>query len=129
MTDKVYIDAELIADTRESEQKLGFRNVAATERRMLFQADEAYVEMLIPAENTRDPAGGWLFGQFIRHTEALLDKFDSPIYAILEGVDGLTGAVRVTEDGEFAVPFQTCGDFTLRLEPRGGPTVRAKFTH
>ncbi len=129
MTDKVYIDAEMIADTRDCEKKLGFRNVAATERRMLFEAGEAYMEMLIPAENTGDPAGGWLFGQFIRHTDELLDMFAHPIYAILEGGDGLTGAVRVTEDGEFAVPFQTCGEFTLRLEPRSGPTVRAKFTH
>ena len=29
---KTYIDAELIADTRDGEQKLGFRNVAPAER-------------------------------------------------------------------------------------------------
>ena len=49
---RTYVDAELIADTRDSEQKLGFRNVAPAERRMLFQAGETYVELLIPPEGS-----------------------------------------------------------------------------
>jgi len=128
MTKMVYIDAEVIADTRDCEKKLGFRNAVLNERRMLFEAGEAYMELLIPTETATEPSSGWLFGQFIRHTDELLERFQAPLYAILEGVDGLTGAVRVTEDGEFAIPFQTRGDFTLRIEPRAGPTVRVKFT-
>ena len=46
--DKVYIEAELVADTRTSEQQLGFRNVGARERRMLYQAEDTYVELLVP---------------------------------------------------------------------------------
>ena len=129
MAEKVYIDAELIADTRDGEQKLGFRNVAPTERRMLYQAGETYVELLIPPEGSSNYEGGWLFGQFIRHTDETKAQFDPPIYAVLQGAGGLTGAAKMTEEGEFAVPFQESGEFTLTLEPRTGPTVRLSFAH
>ena len=126
---KTYLDAELIADTRDSEQKLGFRNVAASERRMLFQADETYIELLIPPEGSVNFEGGWLFGQFIRHTDEVKGRYEPPIYAVLQGPKGLTGAAKMTEEGEFAVPFQETGDFRLTLEPRSGPAVRLSFTH
>ena len=130
MTDdgKKYVEAELIADTRDSEQKLGFRNVAPSERRMLFQAGDTYVELLIPPEGSAGD-GGWLFGQFIRHTEEVKEQYEPPIYAVLQGPEGLTGAAKMTEEGEFAVPFQESGDFTLNLEPRSGPVVRLSFSH
>lgn len=124
-----YLEAELIADTREGGQKLGFRDVTQTERRLLFQAGDAYVELLIPPENNVTHDGGWLFGQFIRHTEAVKAQFVPPIYAVLQGPSGLTGAARMTQEGEFAVPFQETGDFCLSLQPRDGPTVRLSFAH
>jgi hypothetical protein len=124
-----HVDAELIADTRDSEQKLGFRNVAPSERRMLFQAGETYIELLIPPEGGMNFDGGWLFGQFIRHTDEVRQQFEPPIYAVLMGPKGLTGAAKMTEEGEFAVPFQETGDFSLSLEPRDGPTVRLAFSH
>ena len=126
---KVYVDAELIADTRDSEQKLGFRNVAPTERRMLFQAGETYVELLIPPEGSMNFDGGWLFGQFIRHSDEVKGRYEPPIYAVLQGTNGLTGAAKMTDEGEFAVPFQETGEFCLTLEPRHGPTVRLSFSH
>lgn len=128
-TGKVYVEAELIADTRDSEQKLGFRNVAPAERRMLFQAGEAYIELLIPPEGTMGSDGGWLFGQFIRHTDEVKQQFEPPIYAVLAGPERLSGAAKMTEEGEFAVPFQERGRFKLTLEPRNGPCVRLAFSH
>jgi hypothetical protein len=128
-TEKVYVDAELIADTRDSGQKLGFRNVAPAERRMLFQAGDTYIELLIPPEGASEADGGWLFGQFIRHTEEVKQQFGPPIYAVLAGPKGLSGAAKMTEEGEFAVPFQERGAFSLSLEPRNGPTVRLAFSH
>jgi len=126
---RTYVDAELIADTRDSEQKLGFRNVAPAERRMLFQAGDTYVELLIPPEGTTSHDGGWLFGQFIRHSDEVKAQYEPPIYAVLQGANGLTGAAKMTEEGEFAVPFQQTGDFSLTIEPRSGPTVRLAFSH
>lgn len=126
---KSYLDAELLADTRDGEQKLGFRNVAATERRLLYRAGESYVELLIPPEDSMSRDGGWLFGQFIRPSDEVKEQFGTPIYAVLQGPSGLTGAARMTPEGEFAVPFQESGDFRLSLEPREGPTVRLAFSH
>lgn len=123
------LEGELIADTRDGGQKLGFRDVAQTERRLLFQAGDAYVELLIPPENSVNHDGGWLFGQFIRHTDEVKAQFAPPIYAVLQGPSGLTGAARMTQEGEFAVPFQETGDFCLSLQPHNGPTVRLAFSH
>lgn len=127
--DKTYVNAQLIADTRNSEEQLGFRNVGARERRMLFQADDAYVELLVPNEGHESLDGGWLYGQFITPTPETVDRFTPPLYASLMGEQGCTGAARLTAVGDFAVPFWEPGDFELHIEPADGPTVRVSFTH
>ncbi len=124
---KVYIDAKLVADTRTSEQQLGFRNVGARERRMLYQADDAYVELLVPHEGHDTLEGGWLYGQFITPTDESAARFEQPIYAVLVGEEGMTGAAKMTPVGDFAVPYREPGDFELMLEPKQGPTVRVRF--
>lgn len=125
---KIYLDAELIADTRTSEEQLGFRNVGARERRMLYQAGDAYVELLVPHEGSDSLTGGWLYGQLITPTEASAARFEQPTYASLMGEKGCTGAARLTEVGDFAVPFWEPGDFELHIEPAKGPTVRVAFS-
>ncbi len=126
--EKLYIDAELIADTRTSEQQLGFRNVGARERRMLYQAGDTYVELLVPHEGHETLEGGWLYGQFITPTEESAARYEPPVYAVLVGDKGMTGAAKMTPVGDFAVPYHEPGDFELMLEPKAGPTVRVKFT-
>lgn len=127
--EKTYVDAQLIADTRNSEEQLGFRNVGARERRMLFQADETYVELLVPNEGHESLDGGWLYGQFITPTPETAERFQPPLYASLMGAQGCTGAARLTAVGDFAVPFWEPGDFELHIEPADGPTVRVAFSH
>lgn len=125
--EKVYIEAELVADTRTSEQQLGFRNVGARERRMLYQAEDTYVELLVPHEGHDTLEGGWLYGQFITPTEESTARFEPPMYAVLVGEAGMTGAAKMTPVGDFAVPYREPGAFELMLEPKRGPTVRVKF--
>lgn len=127
--DANYLDAELIADTRNSEEQLGFRNVGARERRMLFQAEDAYIELLVPNEGHESLEGGWLYGQFITPTDETAKRFQPPLYASLMGEKGCTGAARLTGVGDFAVPFWEPGDFQLHIEPATGPTVRVAFSH
>ncbi len=127
--DKTFLEAVLIADTRNSEEQLGFRNVGARERRMLFQAGDAYVELLVPNEGHESLDGGWLYGQFITPNEEVADRFKPPLYAALMGETGCTGAARLTSVGDFAVPFWEPGDFELHIEPADGPTVRVAFAH
>jgi hypothetical protein len=130
MTNRNTIEAELVADTRNSEQRLGFRNVASAERRLLFRTGDAYIELRVPPAATETETGGWLYGQFIlpdpgASTEA--GRFEKPIYAVLQGSHGVTGAVRTTDMGDFAVPFSGAGDFVLNIEPATGPIVQARF--
>ena len=127
--EKPVVKAKLIADTRNSEEQLGFRNVGARERRMLFQADDAYVELLVPNEGHESLDGGWLYGQFITPGEETAERFKPPLYASLVGNQGCTGAARLTAVGDFAVPFWDTGDFTLNIEPAEGPVVQVEFTH
>ncbi len=125
---KDIIDAELVADTRTSEQQLGFRNVGARERRMLYQAEDTYVELLVPQEGHDTLEGGWLYGQFITPTDEAAARFEPPVYAVLVGEHGMTGAAKMTPVGDFAVPYREPGNFELLLEPKKGPTVRVTFT-
>ena len=126
MTKKETIEAELVADTRDSEERLGFRNVTSTERRLLFRTGQAYIELRVPPTPEASEAGGWLYGQFIVPPDET-DRYGRPIYAVLQGSKGVTGAVRATDMGDFAVPFSGSGDFVLNIEPSDGPVVKARF--
>ncbi len=127
--ERVYMDAVLIADTRCGEVQLGFRNLCLNERRMLFQANDAYVELLVPSEAHESLEGGWLYGQFITPTEEARAGHAAPVYAVLAGEEGMTGAARATPLGDFTLPCQHPGSFELLLEPRTGPTIRVRFDH
>ena len=126
MTLQSFREAELVADTRDSEKRLGFRNVASAERRILFRSGDAYIELRVPPTAGESSEGGWLYGQFIVPEDSS-EPFEKPIYAVLKGSKGATGAVRTTDTGEFAVPFRGRGDFVLNIEPASGPVVRARF--
>lgn len=126
MTQRDSIEAELVADTRDSEERLGFRNVASAERRLLYRTGDAYIELRVPPPAGSPGAGGWLYGQFILPDDSP-QEFERPIYAVLQGSKGVTGAVRTTDMGDFAVPFNGDGDFVLNIEPAKGPVIRARF--
>lgn len=126
MTVQDHRQAELVADTRDSEKRLGFRNVASAERRLLFRSGDAYIELRVPPAAGESTEGGWLYGQFIVPDDAS-ESFEKPIYAVLKGSKGVTGAVRATDTGDFAVPFRGQGDFVLNIEPASGPVVQARF--
>lgn len=128
MTHQDTIEAQLVADTRDGEERLGFRNVAAAERRLLFRTGDAYVELRVPPGASESDGGGWLYGQFIQaESDEAAGRFARPIYAVLHGSQGVTGAVRATDLGDFAVPFSGTGEFVLNLEPSRGPVVQARF--
>jgi hypothetical protein len=121
-----FIEAELVADTRSSEARLGFRNASSEERRLLFCAGESYLELRVPPTGARPESSGWLYGQLIQPEDGQA-AFTPPMYAVLQGEQGVTGAVKATDVGDFAVPFQGTGEFVLRLEPAAGPVVQARF--
>ena len=100
--------------------------MASAERRLLFRSGEAYIELRVPPATGETESGGWLYGQFIV-PDGDRQRFERPIYAVLQGSRGVTGAVRATDMGDFAVPFNGTGDFVLNIEPAAGPLVKARF--
>ena len=128
-TGRRVVTAELVADTRDSERRLGLRGAGVAERRMLFRTDDAYLEMRVPSEPPRDEAGAWLYGQVIL-TDPQASAVEPPLVAVLRAESGYTGAVRATATGDFAVPYGAIAPgetLTVDIEPAEGPVVRATF--
>ena len=127
MSQKHTIEADLIADTRDSEQRLGFRGMAAAERRILYKIPDAYIELRMPPMMDDEDEAAWLYGQFIL-PEQSKERYPKPIFATLHNEEGVTGAVRTTEMGDFALPFSGKGEFMVDIEAGGdAPCVRARF--
>ena len=92
------VEAELIADTRDSERRLGLRG-RICERRLLFRAPGAYIEMCVPP--TAEDGGSWLHGQIVLATPPQNDE--SVIATLLEPEGG--ESVPANERGDFALPL------------------------
>lgn len=107
----------LVSDTQETVRKSGTRAATVTERRLLFEGEGVYVELRMPADAGEREEGAWLYGQFVV-PDAVAEKYDLPMLAVLQNDLGVTGAMRMTDAGEFALPFRGHGEHTLEFEPR-----------
>lgn len=94
------VEADLIADTRDSERRLGLRG-RICERRLLFRAPGAYIEMCVPP-NAED-GGSWLHGQIVLATPP---EEQGAVTATLQApaTDEAT-RVEANERGDFALPL------------------------
>ena len=100
------IEADLIADTRDSERRLGLRG-RICERRLLFRAPGAYIEMCVPP-NAQE-GGSWLHGQVVL---ASPPQGDGSVTATLLSPRGID---RDVADGYEPVEASERGDFALPL--------------
>ena len=93
------VEADLIADTRDSERRLGLRG-RICERRLLFRAPGAYIEMCVPpdAEN-----GGWLHGQIVLATPP--DEKGAVTATLCTPAHDESADVEASERGDFALPL------------------------
>lgn len=94
------VEADLIADTRDSERRLGLRG-RICERRLLFRAPGAYVEMCVPPN--ADEGGSWLHGQIVLANPpeakgAVKATLCTPAHDEAQGVEA-------NERGDFALPL------------------------
>lgn len=110
-------EGKLVSDTQETVRKTGTRSATVTERRLLFEGDGVYVELRMPADAGEREEGAWLYGQFVV-PDTKAEKYDLPMLAVLQNDLGVTGAMRMTDAGEFALPFRGHGDHMLEFEPR-----------
>ena len=123
-------EGRLVSDTQETVRNSGTRSSAVTERRLLFEGEGVYAELRMPADAGEREEGAWLYGQFVV-PEAMAEKYDLPMLAVLQNEQGVTGAMRMTAAGEFALPFRGHGEQILEFEPREeerGAGFRVRFS-
>lgn len=92
-------EAELIADTRDSERRLGLRGQIC-ERRLLFRGPGAYVEMCVPPNAAE--GGSWLHGQIVLATPP---PSEDVVTATLTLPTNDAEPVTMSERGDFALPL------------------------
>lgn len=124
-------EGRLVSDTQETLRNHGTRaGAAVTERRLLFEGDGVYAELRMPADAGEREEGAWLYGQFVV-PETRAATYDLPMLAVLQNEQGVTGAMRMTAAGEFALPFRGRGEHILEFEPREearGAGFRLRFS-
>ena len=117
------VDARLVVDSRSSAAQLGVRGPATAERRLLFQAPGAHVELRVqPSRDAAKPA--WLHGMFVATGVAARG---GRVKVRLSAEGGVAVEVEATETGEFALPCDPAKPFALHFEPPGGVPVRVRI--
>src|SRR5262245_34004344 len=59
------VEASLLLDTNATARQLGVRDRSASDRRLLYTAPDAYVELRIPPTRVFDGEAPWLYGQVV----------------------------------------------------------------
>src|SRR5262245_26952654 len=116
-------EAVLVADSRSEAMRFHVRSSATTERRLLFQAPEAHIELRIaPARAAGEPA--WLYGMFV----PLSMPAGTGRVRVRLSADGIpANEVEAMETGEFALPCVTDRGLSVRFTPPGGGAVRVRI--
>lgn len=92
-------EADLIADTRDSERRLGLRG-RICERRLLFRAPGAYIEMCVPPN--AEEGGSWLHGQIVLANPATTGSVTATL--VVPEAEACE-PVAASERGDFALPL------------------------
>jgi hypothetical protein len=115
------VDALLVVDSRSGAAQLGMRGGGSAERRLLFQAAGAHIELRIqPTRDAAKPA--WLYGMFVAPGGRA-----GRVRVRLTAEDAPETEVEAMETGEFAVPCNPARPFSLQFEPPGGFPVRVRI--
>lgn len=115
-------DALLIVDSRSGAARLGMRSAGTSERRLLFQAPGAHIELRIqPSRDDAKPA--WLYGMFV----AAGRPHEGRVKVRLSADAVPDAEVEAMESGEFAIPCNPARPFALHFQPPGGTPVRVRI--
>lgn len=128
------VDAVLVADSARGGPRDGLRELSHFERRMLFHAPQAHIEMRVPGA-ARDAADErWLYGQYVPTGQG---RPSGPVrIRVRSGRD--TSALKAThvaeaseaseeilstEFGDFAVPCPNEGAICVEFRPVDGKVL------
>lgn len=116
------IDATLVLDSRTGATRLGMRNGGTADRRLLFHAACAHIELRI-APSRDETHRAWIHGIFVVPSAAgvvgrvrvVMTTSDAPI------------EVETIETGEFALPCDPSQPIALQFLPPQGAAVRVRI--
>jgi hypothetical protein len=118
-------DATLILDTRKNERTLGARGFELVERRLLFHAPQAHIELRLPPVVSLVGDPPWLYGQFVEPEEpaAAAGRVQVTMFADR----GEKQTVEASDTGDFAMPCDPQSSFWLECKTAAGALVRIRY--
>lgn len=118
-------EAVLVHDTAATVRTPGSRSVGSEERRVLFTASRAQIEIQLaaPSKGEDDPSG--LFGQYVPLGP---DGPGGPrrVRVVLYGSGGRAAVTISTPNGEFVLDCDPERPFWLEFTAGDGPPIRAR---
>jgi hypothetical protein len=118
-------DATLILDTRKNERTLGARGFELQERRLLFHAPQAHIELRLPPMVAIGGDAPWLYGQFVEPEEPTTSAGRVQVTMLADRGDRQT--VEASDTGDFAMPCDPQASFWLECKTPGGALVRIRY--
>jgi hypothetical protein len=122
--DALATEAVLVLDTRKNQRQLGARSLAFLDRRLLFHAPTAHLELRLPPAATESGEPAWLYGQFV--AIEVTPPVPGPLQVRLLPDGGETRTVEAGETGDFAMPCDPSASFWLECRMASGEVVRAR---
>ena len=117
-------DAKLVLDTQKNERTLGARGFELQERRLLFHAPQAHIELRLPPIVSIGGDAPWLYGQFVEPEEPAKP---GRIQVTMLADRGGTQTVEAGETGDFAMPCDPQASFWLECKTPTGALVRIRY--
>jgi hypothetical protein len=115
-------DATLVLDSRTGASRLGMRSGGTADRRLLFHASCAHIELRIaPSRDPSRPA--WLHGLFVVPSAG--GAVGRVRVMLTSG--GAPAEVETIETGEFALPCDPSQPIALQFLPPQGTPVRVRI--
>ena len=118
-------DAVLVLDTRRNERQLGARGLDFLERRMLFHAPKAHIELRLPPASSVAGEMPWLYGQFVDPDAEVAAQ--ERVLVTLRSDQGMSHSVEASETGDFAMPCDPTAPFWLECLTPDGSVVRLRY--
>jgi hypothetical protein len=116
------IDATLVLDSRTGANRLGMRSGGTADRRFLFHASCAHIELRIaPSRDASWPA--WLHGMFVVPS---VSANGGRVRVVLSS-GGPPVEVETIDTGEFALPCDPSQPIALQFLTPHGPPVRVRI--
>ena len=119
------IEASLLLDTNSSARQLGLRDRGSMDRRLLYTAPDAYVELRIPPTKLFDGESPWLYGQVVGTREGATRGRAATITLTLES--GHESCAQVGSTGDFAMPCDPLRPFDLLYRRVGAPPILVRY--